>query len=128
MYSLYYCRFGTINVPGLAKNVITVGATLPERIENGMHFTIYFSSKGDPDNRIIKPDIVAPGIQRSAKSLSSEDCGSNCDDHDGVCEIQGATTANAVATGAVALITQYLTEKGYHNRKNCNFPVNGRKR
>lgn len=127
MHSLYYCRFGTINVPGLAKNVITVGATLTERIENGMHFTIYFSSKGDPDNRIIKPDIVAPGIQRSAKSLSSEDCGSNCDDHDGVCEIQGATTANAVATGAVALITQYLTEKSYHNRKNCNFPVNGRK-
>ena len=70
-----------------------MGATLTERIENGMHFTIYFSSKGDPERRIIKPDIVAPGIQRSAKSLSSEDCGSNCNDHDGVCEIQGATTA-----------------------------------
>ncbi|CBK23053.2 uncharacterized protein [Blastocystis hominis] len=108
--------FGTVVSPGLSKNVITVGATLTERIENGMHFTIYFSSKGDPERRIIKPDIVAPGIQRSAKSLSSEDCGSNCNDHDGVCEIQGATTANAVASGAVALITQYLTEKSYHNR------------
>ena len=127
MHFLYYCRFGTVVTPGLSKNVITVGATLTERIENGMHFTIYFSSKGDPERRIIKPDIVAPGIQRSAKSLSSEDCGSNCNDHDGVCEIQGATTANAVASGAVALITQYLTEKSYHNSGNCKNTVICRK-
>lgn len=108
-------RFNTITSPGLAKNVITVGATLNERIEYGMHFTMYYSSRGDPTNRIIKPDVVAPGWQKSAKSLSSEDCGSNCDNHDGIVDRQGSTIANAAVAGAVALITQYLKEKQYHN-------------
>ena len=104
--------------PALAKNVITVGATLSERIEKGKDYITYFSSRGRPTRHTIKPDIVAPGDQISAKSLSKEDCGSNCDNHNGVVEMLGTSMATPAVAGIVALITQYLKEKNYHNREN----------
>lgn len=71
--------------------------------------------------KTIKPDIVAPGDQISAKSLSSQDCRSNCDNHNGVVEHQGTSMATPAVAGAVALITQYLKEKNYHNRENEDY-------
>ena len=98
--------------------MITVGATHSERIENGKDYITYFSSRGSPSRRTIKPDIVAPGDQFSAKSLSRRDCGLNCDNHNGVVEMQGTSMATPAVAGIVALITQYLKEKNYHNREN----------
>ena len=69
----------------------------------------------------IKPDIVAPGEQFSAKSLSKGDCGLNCDNHGGVVEMPGTSMATPAVAGIVALITQYLKEKKYHNRENGVF-------
>ena len=98
--------------------MITVGATHSERIEKGKDYITYFSSRGSPSRRTIKPDIVAPGDQFSAKSLSRRDCGLNCDNHNGVVEMQGTSMATPAVAGIVALITQYLKEKNYHNREN----------
>lgn len=64
---------------------------------------------------------MAPGDQMSAKSLNSEDCGSGCNNHNGVVEMQGTSMATPAVAGTVALITQYLKEKGYHNRKSDFF-------
>lgn len=83
-----------------------------------MNYITYFSSRGSPSRRTIKPDIVAPGDQMSAKSLSARDCRSNCENHSGVVEMQGTSMATPAVAGIVALITQYLNEKSYHNREN----------
>ena len=104
--------------PALAKNVITVGATHSERDHEGKDYITYFSSRGRPTRHTIKPDIVAPGDQMSAKSLSRRDCGSSCNNHNGVVEMQGTSMATPAVAGIVALITQYLKEKNYHNREN----------
>lgn len=107
--------------PALSKNVITVGATHSERNHDGKNYITYFSSRGRPTRHTIKPDIVAPGEQFSAKSLSKEDCGLNCDNHGGVVEMPGTSMATPAVAGIVALITQYLKEKNYHNRENGVF-------
>ncbi|CBK21403.2 uncharacterized protein [Blastocystis hominis] len=113
--------FGSVTSPALSKNVITVGATHSERNHDGKNYITYFSSRGRPTRHTIKPDIVAPGEQFSAKSLSKEDCGLNCDNHGGVVEMPGTSMATPAVAGIVALITQYLKEKSYHNRENGVF-------
>ena len=65
-------------------------------------------------NSRIKPDVVATGVAYSAKSLSKWDCGSFCDNHDGVTIMGGTSMATPAVAGASAIITQYFHEGNYH--------------
>ncbi|MFH1146455.1 MAG: S8 family serine peptidase [Pseudomonadota bacterium] len=82
--------------PGTAKNVITVGAV------NSEDFSMTtFSNWGPVDDGRIKPEIVAPGAQKS------EDHGvTSCLPGDiyGVC--QGTSMAAPAVSGGIALITE----------------------
>ena len=77
----------TVAPPALAKNVISVGATHSKHvtmIEDGVNYITYFSSRGNPKKNRILPDIAAPGMIESAKSLSEQDCRNRCNDHTNV--------------------------------------------
>lgn len=109
--------FNSVNSPALSKNIITVGATYSSRTgTEDIDYITYFSSRGNPYSNYIKPDIVAPGVEISAQSLSRAACGWSCDDHEGTVEMQGTSMATPAVAGAVALVEQYLTEGGYHGQ------------
>ena len=111
-----------MNSPALSKNIITVGATYSSRTgTEDIDYITYFSSRGNPYSNYIKPDIVAPGVEISAQSLSRAACGWSCDDHEGTVEMQGTSMATPAVAGAVALVEQYLTEGGYHGRTNITI-------
>lgn len=57
---------------------------------------------------------MATGVAYSAKSLSKRDCGSSCNNHDGVTFMGGTSMATPAVAGASAIITQYLREGNYH--------------
>ena len=81
-------RFNTVCSPGLSKNVITVGATYSYEDRNGIEYVTDYSSRGAQTGRL-KPDMCSVGTMMSAKSLSPLDCGTSCNNHDGVVSMQG---------------------------------------
>ncbi len=120
----------SINPPGTAKNVITVGASendkpflnhIPEKVpaesDNPNEIAI-FSSLGPTDDGRIKPDVVAPGtwIVSAESSQVEPGCSILKDDEDSGTDsyylyLSGTSTAAAHVSGAAALITEY-----YRNR------------
>ena len=86
----------TIRNPGIAKNVITIGAT-----QNGCYSNCIasFSSRGPTQDGRIKPTIMAPGV-----SLMSADGATIF----GYKTMSGTSMATPAANGAVGLIRQYL--------------------
>jgi hypothetical protein len=96
-------RFNTIGVPGGAKNIISVGATIA-----GADCLAPWSPWGPTDDGRIKPDICAPGAHSEAVGVTSSD-----EDHMsgpdyspyGDCRIVGGTSAaTAAVSGCVALL------------------------
>ncbi|MEM3586264.1 MAG: S8 family serine peptidase, partial [Candidatus Jordarchaeaceae archaeon] len=83
-------NYESINSPGLAAYVITVGST------GGANYrsVSYFSSRGPTDDYRAKPDVVAPG--EHIYTLSN-------DGHDYV-YFSGTSAATPVVAGAVALL------------------------
>ena len=88
--------FGTVCSPGLSKNVITVGATYSYQDRAGIDYVTEYSSRGTQQGRL-KPDMCSVGTMLSAKSLSLEDCGTSCSNHNGVVSMQG-TYPTSVST------------------------------
>jgi serine protease AprX len=92
-YGPYY---ETISSPGLAANIITVGATGgPNYYSINYSSIAYFSSRGPTDDGRAKPDIVAPG--RNLTVL----------DNDGQSiwpGFSGTSAATPVVSGAIALL------------------------
>lgn len=86
----------TIRNPGLAKNVLTIGAT-----GNGIYSNTIasFSSRGPAQDGRIKPTIMAPGV-----SLWSADGGTT----NGYKTLSGTSMATPASNAAVGLIRQYL--------------------
>jgi len=96
--STYYGpNYGTIRSPGLAANIITVGATGGlDQYSINYSSIAYFSSRGPADDGRAKPDIVAPG--RDLTTL----------DNDGssywISSFSGTSASTPVVSGAIALL------------------------
>ncbi|CAM9283376.1 unnamed protein product [Chrysoparadoxa australica] len=101
---------GSILSPGLAKNVLTVGASESSASEAGLADNIsevaYFSSQGPlVDDGRIKPDVVAPGYHLFSASANPEEPGS--------CKVEamaGTSMATPVVAGLAAMIRQYFLQ------------------
>jgi hypothetical protein len=92
----------TIRNPGIAKDVLTVGATGSGTASNTI---AGFSSRGPTQDNRIKPNICAPGVSLySALPAPSTN---------GYTTLSGTSMATPAANGAVGLMRCYLRE-GYY--------------
>lgn len=91
-YGPYY---ETVSSPGLAANIITVGATGgPDYDTIDYQSIAYFSSRGPTDDGRVKPDIVAPGRNLTVLTIDGE-IGYG---------FSGTSAATPVVSGAIALL------------------------
>ncbi|MBN8428258.1 MAG: S8 family serine peptidase [Xanthomonadales bacterium] len=98
---------GSIGSPGVAKNVITVGA-----LGNGNSTTIAsFSSRGPTDDNRIKPDIVAPGS--STVSAAGDTANGDTVESGTTSSKSGTSMATPTISGAATLARQYLMDGFY---------------
>eukprot|EP01132_Coremiostelium_polycephalum_P005413 gene5413-6752_t len=76
-----------------------------------------FSSKGPTLDGRIKPDVIAPGLfvvsSRSNGNDTADQCGDGSLSNKALLALQGTSMATPLATAAVAILRQYLTE-GYY--------------
>jgi len=93
----------TIRDPGIAKNVITCGAT-NNRTESNI--IANFSSRGPTQDNRIKPTVCAPG---NAPGIRSADGSTAC----GIIALQGTSMATPSVNGALTLVRQYFREGWY---------------
>ncbi|MEM3563493.1 MAG: S8 family serine peptidase [Candidatus Jordarchaeaceae archaeon] len=86
----FWTYYETINSPGLAAQIITVGSA------GGSGYTSisYFSSRGPTDDKRAKPDLVAPGERLFTLSNNSVD----------FIYFSGTSASTPVVSGAVALL------------------------
>ena len=101
-----------VTAPGMAKNVITVGASESPRGIDAQSDNPYevagFSRRGTVDGRI-KPDVVAPGTWILSLSDGLMNVGKK---FAGVyyTYLSGTSMANAFATGAATILRQYFID------------------
>ncbi len=90
-----------IRNPGIAKNVITVGAL---NNGTGSNSIASFSSRGPTQDGRIKPTVCAPGVNLWSSSNTGDDA---------YTQLSGTSMATPATNGAVGLIRCYL-QNGYY--------------
>ncbi|MDW7776239.1 MAG: S8 family serine peptidase [Methanosarcinales archaeon] len=106
----------TINSPGSAKNVITVGASENYRPSKGslsdnIDQVASFSSRGPTDDGRIKPDVVAPGTYIISTRSSMPGASYSWGIVDSYYAYNtGTSMATPTAAGAGALVRQYYVD------------------
>ena len=93
----------TINCPGCAHKVITVGSTKNGRSGTSVDLISSFSSRGSTTDKRSKPDLVAPG-QIITSTVPSNGC-SLCDSS-GFASLSGTSMATPMVAGLAALLLQ----------------------
>jgi hypothetical protein len=91
----------TLRNPGIAKNVLTIGADTNGTGSNGI---ADFSSRGPTQDNRIKPNITAPGVDL----WSATNTGTNT-----YSQMSGTSMATPAANGTVALLRCYLMQGFY---------------
>jgi hypothetical protein len=100
----------SIGSPGVAKNVVTVGATNHGGSSTGVAF---FSSRGWTVDRRTKPDVMAQGNSVVSTASDGSTSGSNCS----TCTMDGTSMATPTAAGLAALVRDYLAQGFYPSGK-----------
>jgi hypothetical protein len=96
----------SVNSPGVAKSVITVGATGRGSSADAL---ASFSSRGHTNDRRTKPTITAQGEGIESTASDGSVSGSNCS----TCTMGGTSMATPTAAGLTALIRDYLARGFY---------------
>ncbi len=114
---------GTIDTPGTAKNVVTVGgACNPDgasQCPGTQNDLASFSSRGPTQDGRLKPDLVAVADGFSATSSGSP---FDCSNYPGNCVLPGdhgwagTSYATPAAAAAAAIVRQYFTQGWYPSR------------
>ena len=97
----------TIGAPGVAKNVVTVGALG----HGNSTTTASFSSRGPTDDTRIKPDIMAPGTSTVSASGDDNDATPSCPTNGRT--LSGTSMACPTVAGGAALARQYFADGFY---------------
>ena len=96
----------SIGSPGMAKNVITVGATQRGAAAQSV---AGFSSRGWTVDRRTKPDVVAQGEGIVSTASDGSLGGTSC----ATCTMSGTSMATPTAAGLAALVRDYLARGFY---------------
>ncbi|CAM9477974.1 unnamed protein product [Choristocarpus tenellus] len=109
----------TINFPGIAKNVLTVGAsssgvtratvTVIDEDPASVDDRAYFSSYGPTTDNRIKPEIVAPGDRVISASADGEEAHS-CQ----LVALVGTSMSTPIVAGAAAIVRQYFRDDAFY--------------
>ena len=106
-----YGVFSSVQSPGTAKNILTVGATGNGTLQNQL---ASFSSRGPARDGRRKPTIMAPG------DLVTSSIGSTRYTY---ASYSGTSMSTPAVAGAMALVRQYLTQGWYPT--GAPIPANG---
>ena len=112
----------TVGSPSTGKNVISVGAAQSPTYGGSAESLANFSGRGWTSDGRIKPDLIAPGQTRTARS-DYDVTANNCN----TLLLQGTSLASPVTCGAAALVREYFTEgwypTGVKNAANATTPT-----
>lgn len=99
-------RQNTITTPGISSKVITVGAVDDKRtIEYEDDKMADFSSRGPVNRRLIKPDLVAPGVNISSLATNKEYRGTRLEEmSEPYRNMSGTSVSTPIVSGAAALM------------------------
>ncbi|MCD4750781.1 MAG: S8 family serine peptidase, partial [Thermoanaerobaculales bacterium] len=96
----------SVNSPGVAKSVITVGANLHG---SSADTVASFSSYGRTNDRRTKPEVLAQGASVDSSASDGSTSGTNCS----TCNGSGTSMATPTAAGLAALVREYLVRGFY---------------
>lgn len=99
-------RQNTITTPGISSKVITVGAVDDKRtIEYEDDKMTDFSSRGPVNRRLIKPDLVAPGVNIRSLATNKEYRGTRLEEmSEPYRNMSGTSVSTPIVSGAAALM------------------------